>query len=127
MVTCKVISDGTCAGNIGTHSVTIHVSSVGVQPVISATSGFTLSPNPNKGQFNIKGSIEKSMGTTGNDELTVDVINMVGQTVFTQKIRIINGVVNDQIDLGSNIANGMYLVNIRTASENKVFHVVVEQ
>ncbi len=127
IVTCKVISDGTCSGNIGTHSVTIHVSNVGVQPVVSANSGFIISPNPNKGQFNIKGSIDKSLVTSGNDDLFVEVINTIGQTVYTQKIKAINGVINEQIDLGRNIANGMYLVNLRTASENRVFHIVIEQ
>ena len=38
-----------------------------------------------------------------------------------------NGKLNKHISLGNNIANGMYLLVIRSASENMVFHLVVEQ
>ena len=82
-----------------------------------------LIPNPNTGAFNIKGSL----ATTTDEDLAIEVTDMLGQVIYKKQIRSDNGKVNQQIDLGNNLANGMYILNISGGNENKSFHFVVER
>jgi len=81
-----------------------------------------LLPNPNKGEFSVKGTL----GVSVSEEVTLEVTNMLGQTVYKEKVMSKNGAVDANVHLG-NVANGMYMLVLRTASANKVFHVVIEQ
>jgi len=47
--------------------------------------------------------------------------------VYRQTIQAQNGKVNERITLSSAIANGMYLLNLRSGDNSNVFHIVVEQ
>jgi hypothetical protein len=86
-------------------------------------SEFRLIPNPNKGAFIIKGMF----ATEKDVEATIEVVDMLGQIVYKAKTMAINGNLNEQIQLNSNLANGMYLLNLRSDSETKVFHFVLER
>ncbi|HEY9179064.1 MAG TPA: T9SS type A sorting domain-containing protein, partial [Flavipsychrobacter sp.] len=69
----------------------------------------SLYPNPNKGQFNIKGTLNKPV--TSKDVM-VRITNSLGQTVFTQSYPA-NGInFNLPIQLQYDLPNGMYQVNI---------------
>jgi hypothetical protein len=123
VVKCIVTSGGGCAGATGTsNSITIHVSTVGVGQV-AANFDVQLVPNPNKGIFTLKGDL----GTVADKELTVEITNMLGQTVYTGRVTAKSGTINQTIQLGSNLTNGMYILNLRSDDGNKVFHMVVEQ
>jgi GEVED domain/Secretion system C-terminal sorting domain len=122
-VTCVVTSGGGCAGMTGAASVTIHTTNVGVQQVSASGSDVQIVPNPNKGQFVVKGSL----ATNVDQDVTLELTDMLGQIVYTTKVTAQHGALNERIQLGNNIANGMYLLNLRTDSGNMVFHVVVEQ
>jgi uncharacterized protein YjdB len=122
IVSCAVTSGGGCPGLTGTGTVTMSVVGVGVKH-ISANSDVKLMPNPSKGAFTIKGTL----GTTLDEEIVFEVTNMLGQVVLTQKAATRGGTVNESIQMPSNIANGMYIVNMHAESGNKVFHVVIEQ
>jgi len=39
----------------------------------------------------------------------------------------VGGKLNKQVQLGHSIASGMYLLNVHSETENKVFHIVIEQ
>ena len=80
-------------------------------------------PNPNKGVFTIKGST----GATRDEEVTLEVTDMLGQVVYKNKVMAVGGSVNEQILLNGALTNGMYILNISTASETKVYHFVVVQ
>ncbi len=121
-ITCQVVSTGGCSGLTGFNSVTLHVANVGVKPVTVAGSNLTLIPNPNNGQFTIKGTV-----SSADEEVTLQVVNMIGQVIYNQKVMTHNGEINEKIQLTGNLANGMYLLNLQSASENRVFHFVVEQ
>ncbi len=122
-VTCQVTSSGGCSGLLGFNSVTMHVITVGVKPVTLNGSDIALVPNPNNGQFTLKGSL----GTNTDEEIIVEAVNMLGQVVYSQKMTAHNGDVNEHIQLDNSLANGMYLLNLRSGTENKVFHFVVEK
>ena len=120
-VSCRVIGSGMCGGDSTWHSVLMNVRNLGVS-TMNANSSFAVVPNPNKGIFTLKGSL--SAGSS--DDLTVEVTNMLGQVVYKGQVRANNGNVDEHIQL-SNIANGMYLLNVHSETENAVFHVVVEK
>jgi len=80
-------------------------------------------PNPNKGTFTLKGSL----GTSTDEEITVEVTNMLGQVVYNGNIVAHNGELNEKISLKSDLANGMYILSLRSGTDSKVFHVAIEK
>jgi len=122
-VTCVVTSSGDCGGITRNAKVAIHVGSgVGVAQVTASDMIVSVVPNPNKGTFSIIGSL----GTAADEEMTLEMTDLLGHVVYSGKTMSKNGAINERVQL-DNVANGMYILSIRAASENKVFHVVVEQ
>ncbi|MBX2907749.1 MAG: T9SS type A sorting domain-containing protein, partial [Taibaiella sp.] len=64
---------------------------------------------------------------TEDQELHVDVTDMLGQVVYRGAINVKNGDINSRIELNSGLANGMYMLTLRSGSEAKVFHFVLQQ
>jgi hypothetical protein len=127
VVTCQVTSSGVCSGYQGSGSATVHVSNVGVKPLVLVSGDLIVIPNPNNGQFSVKGNISNALSSGSNDQVTLEVTNVIGQVLFSKEIKSTNGMVNEQIDLGKNVANGMYLLSVTTDTDKKVFHIVVAQ
>ncbi|MCD6012937.1 MAG: C-terminal target protein [Flavipsychrobacter sp.] len=121
-VTCEVSSSGTCAGIMGSKTVTVRIIGVGVNDVNTLTSDIKLLPNPNKGTFTLKGT-----WGVATDAVTVEITNMLGQVIYSNNVAISNGTIDERIQLSNTLANGMYLLNLRSGSGSKVFHLVVEQ
>ena len=122
-VRCIATTTGSCGGLTGTAAAQVSVSNVGVKVVSAGSDDIMLVPNPNQGTFTIKGTL----GNTAAQEVTLEITDMLGQAIYTGKVAVHNGAVNEKIQLGENIANGMYLLNLRTDEGNKVFHMVIEQ
>lgn len=80
-------------------------------------------PNPNKGEFTLKGTL----GAKNDDVVTLEVTNMLGQVVYTSKVMTRGGSINEHIKLSNTLANGMYLLNVRSGNALSVFHMVIEQ
>ncbi len=80
-------------------------------------------PNPSKGTFNVKGSL----GSENDGEVILEVTDVLGQVIYQSKVTAHNGMLNEQVQLNSGLANGMYVLNVRSGNENKVFHIVVER
>jgi len=122
-VRCEVTSSGVCSGLTGNGGITLHVSYEGIQQILSAGSDIRLLPNPNSGSFSVKGNL----GTTNDEEVTLIVTDMLGQVIYNTQVMPQNGNIDAQINLANNLANGMYLLNMHTASQNVVFHFVMER
>lgn len=122
-VACQVLSSGGCAGLLGSGGVRVNVHGVGVQQVSIANSDIKLLPNPNKGIFTVKGTL----GFETNEEVSLEVTNMLGQVIYKSAVQAHNGDINERIELGNGIANGMYILSLRSGGESKVFHLVIEQ
>jgi hypothetical protein len=90
-------------------------------PEKDGKSVFSLMPNPNKGEFTIKGSL----ASVRDEQATIEVVDMLGQIIHKSKVTVTNGEIYEQIKLMGNLANGMYLLNLRTDTETKVFHFVI--
>ena len=121
-VNCAVTSSGLCA--MTNHNwMYINVSAEGVQQLSQNIGEITVLPNPNKGEFTVK----CSLGTTSDEEVTLELTDLLGQVVFTGKTIAKGGNINEKITLLKTLANGMYLLNLRSEVESKVFHLVIEQ
>ncbi len=116
------------AGNVNiTHtaitdegSASITVTSLLINP---APMHVSLVPNPNKGAFMIKGTL----GTPDDRLLRYEITNMLGQIIFVGKTTAPGGVINEQVTLSNDLANGMYLLNVNNEAEHAVFHFVIEK
>ena len=121
-VTCQVINNNGC--NLGGfNSVKIRVYGVGVKQVTFGTGDIRLLPNPNSGDFSVKGTL----GTTADEEITMEVTDMMGQVVYKNKVVTHGGIIDEKVTLNNTLANGMYIMNLRSGSDTKIFHFVIEQ
>ncbi|MCD6011438.1 MAG: C-terminal target protein [Flavipsychrobacter sp.] len=122
-IECDVTSSGMCGGITTTKQIIIRLRPASVKELASLNGSLRLIPNPNKGAFSLQGNI----GAVNNGELDIEVTNMLGQSVYRGKATAKNGEVDERIQLNGNLANGMYLLNVRSENASGVFHFVVEQ
>jgi hypothetical protein len=83
----------------------------------------TVLPNPNKGVFIVKGSLGNSL----DQELSLEVTDMLGQSVYKKTVMAIGGLLNEEVHPAGTLANGVYLLTLRSANNNRVFHIVMER
>jgi hypothetical protein len=122
-VTCQVVSNGPCGGLMSFNTITMAITTVGVKDITSAGMDVKVLPNPNKGAFTIKGSIVGN----GNEDVTIELTNMLGQVVFRGITITQNGIVNERIQVSNTLPNGMYMLTLRTQTAANVYHVIIEQ
>jgi uncharacterized protein YjdB len=90
---------------------------------ISMSESLAIYPNPNKGQFTLKGK----MNSLEDAGLAVEITNMLGQIVYSNNVATHNGLLDEQIRIEKALANGMYILNLRTKNATKLVHFVIEQ
>jgi uncharacterized protein YjdB len=122
IVSCMVTGTSTCG--IASRSAqvlivdTIALGVPAVQPVIG---DIRLIPNPNNGTFTITGTSQQS------NDIKIVITDMLGQVVYSAKAQVYNGKINQQLQLSSLLANGMYTLELNSGEVNKVIHFVVGQ
>jgi hypothetical protein len=94
-----------------------------VNDVTTLYDDIRLLPNPNKGDFVVKGTT----GLADDKELTIDITDMLGQIVYTGKVTTKAGNLDAHIRISNTLANGMYILNLRSENEKKAFHFVLQQ
>jgi hypothetical protein len=120
---CVVTRTDAC-GLSSFNGLFIHVApNTGVVVVNSGESNIMIVPNPSKGDFIIKGTL----GATDDQEVIIELTDLLGQVVYTNKIIAKNGELNERVILSNNIANAMYILNLHSGAVNNVFHIVIEQ
>jgi hypothetical protein len=122
-VTCRILSSGTCGGQYSFNSIVIEVGNVGVVSVPVKDMDVRVLPNPNKGDFTLKGTL----GADVTEVVTIDVTNMLGQVVFSGKTKAIHGVINEKIIVDNMLSNGVYLLNLRSGDRSKVLPVTISR
>ncbi len=122
---CIVTSSGPCGGHSTNGGVKITVGHGNVGVVITSVAGdnITVIPNPNKGEFTIKGSLASAMDA----EVSVEMTDMLGQQVYKKTMQANNGKLNEKVILSNTVANGVYLLTIRSGDETHIIHMVVAQ
>jgi PKD repeat protein len=120
-ISCVVTSSGVCA-NIGTHDwVFITTSVLGAQTTGTMPSDIWLLPNPTKGILTVRGTL-----WAGNDDVNIDVTDMLGQVVYRGTVTTKQGHLEAQIKLDGALANGTYILTLRTETEQRVFHLLLQ-
>ncbi len=84
---------------------------------------FTVVPNPNNGEFVLKGNV----GVDKDMEVVIDITNMLGRIVYTHKMNAQGGLVNDHIVLDEGMAKGMYLITVRYEGGSKVMYLLINK
>ncbi|MES2704102.1 MAG: Ig-like domain-containing protein [Bacteroidota bacterium] len=122
IIFCRVTGNPPCAVNTtGTsNSIIIH-SSLDAGSMSAGEAKFLLFPNPNTGRFTLKGKAAAPV----TEMLTIEVTNMLGQSVFVGQAMLQNGEVSYSLDLSIELAAGTYLLKLSSASVNEVFHFIV--
>ncbi len=82
-----------------------------------------LIPNPNKGEFTVKGNL----AATIDEDLTIEIVDILGRSIYKGNAKSTEGKINEQVVLSNTLANGMYLLNLHSNTEHYVFHFVVER
>ncbi len=119
-VACLVWGTGMCS--YFTFNAVKMVVSSGVDVVIGQ-SDIRMMPNPTEGEFVVNGTL----ATRNNAEVNLEVIDMLGQVVFKGTTIAKAGQLNERVKLSNSLANGMYMLNVRSGGELKVFHFVLKQ
>lgn len=123
VVTCNVTNGAGCTGLQGAGHATIRVRGVGVNNVSLTESNIQLLPNPSKGAFTIKGTLERA----ADHNLSIVITDLLGRIVYNGVITTKDGMINEPVQLGNAVSNGMYLVNLLSEGDQKVFHLVIER
>jgi hypothetical protein len=89
--------------------------------IVTVPTEFTLVPNPNTGEFTVKGTF----ASMTDEQVSIEIVNMLGQVVYRGNVTALNGDMNERIQLDNNMASGTYILNLRTENERKVFHFVI--
>jgi hypothetical protein len=83
--------------------------------VVETNSRLTLHPNPSNGRF----IINLHLSDNNSTKAKIELVNLLGQTVYTQNGSIANGKLQQTVSMSSSVAHGMYIVRI--IANNKVY------
>ncbi len=123
-VSCLVTSNGVCvvSNHTWTYITVIQVDRSGVAE-IDTKNDIVILPNPNKGIFVVQGHI----GLFNEDEVSIEVTNMIGQVVYKAIALTNDGKISERIQVPQQLANGMYMLSLRSGSDNRIFQIQVNQ
>ncbi len=76
-------------------------------------------PNPNKGSFNV------SFDGVLSDDVTIEIINTLGQVIYTEVVYKNAGLLNKELDIRS-AATGVYFVKVQSANDHWLRRIVKE-
>ncbi len=110
---------GTSPHNATSNKITI-IDRLAVGTITNKANTISLFPNPNNGTLVLSGKVS-------SDDVSIEVTDMLGQIVYRSKVTPQNGTLNEQINLGHNIANGSYLLRVNSGNENEVFRFVINK
>lgn len=86
---------------------------------ISWVNAFTVSPNPNEGEFTI------TFETSITDDYTLEVYNAVGQLVFTKAFPQFNGAYRQPFSV-TGFATGIYTIRLRSNQNQSIIRALVK-
>jgi uncharacterized protein YjdB len=122
-VACIVTAHTPCGNGTTRKSMIISLDVEGINTIGTAAGDIKLIPNPNKGAFILKGNT----GSVSDEHLSIEIVDMLGRVVYNSEITSRNGNINEHIEMNNKLANGMYILNMRSADRSSMFHFVVEQ
>jgi|GEM_PF-2430695 len=107
-ISVEITSDHRCPQPTTAKSNYIKVQMTGVDDIASFD-GLKLYPNPNRGKFVVEAPPFLPQG----EVMLLQVVNTLGQVVYSDNITPVNGVRRQEIDL-QNMASGVYLLRVNS-------------
>ncbi len=121
-VVCVVTGIGPCGTYVTESSIIINVSTLNSNTKIPKVSEILLLPNPSNGEFTIKGTL----GIINNQSVVIEITDMLGQSIYKRTVPATDGTVNEHVSLRGALADGMYMLNLRSGNDSKTLHFVIE-
>jgi hypothetical protein len=122
VVNC-IVGSGDVCNTIGiSNLVNITITNVGVKQIQSAGSNISLVPNPNRGSFSVQGIL-----VAGNGTATLQVMDIMGQVVYKDVATVQNGKLNTQVNMGNELANGIYVLHINSGDTHEIIRFVLSR
>jgi trimeric autotransporter adhesin len=122
-ITCVVHGAGPCGDMSGSRTIVLSIHDVGVNQINPGNADIRVVPNPNNGEFTISGK----SGSATDENVNIELSDMTGRVVYRDEVKTQVGMINKQILLKNNLAKGIYILNVRSATLNGVFHVVIDK
>ncbi len=97
-------------------------SSAGVKQTSISKDNIVIFPNPNNGVFTIKGNLN----STADKNVSFEIIDMLGQSVYNKNVVIEKGSINTQILLPS-ITTGVYFLKIGSETESLSYRLMIKK
>jgi hypothetical protein len=91
--------------------------------IAGGQSTFTMYPNPNRGDqlFVSLSSVEEGVST-----VSVDIYDLSGKRAMARTIAVQDGFVNTNVELGSQLASGLYMVHITAGDKTYTERLVIQ-
>lgn len=74
-------------------------------------------PNPNNGLFTLE--LNMAQDNSVSDDVKVEVVNTIGQVVYSQTVKIQKGYLRHHVELGSAVIPGMYVLRLVVGEETE--------
>ena len=116
-ITCRAGSIG-CPESVTSNALLLTIAEQ--QNVLTTSESIHIVPNPNKGTFAVTGSL----ATISDEEVTIEIVNMLGQIIYSGSTVATHGNINYPIKMNQ-FTNGMYLLNLRHTGETMTYHFMV--
>lgn len=95
-------------GDTATSSATVVTVTTGIGTIANNRYALSLYPNPNSGNFTVKGTLTNK--TTHS--VSLEVYNTIGQLVHKETVPVSNGVLNHQVAQDQNLSAGNYFLRV---------------
>ena len=115
IVNCIVTSGDVCNYTSISNLINLTITSLGVTQAGSDGNTIKLMPNPNRGAFTVEGTL-----SSDSKEVTLEIMDIVGQVVYRDGADVQNGALNKQVIMANELANGIYMLHIISGDEHKV-------
>jgi hypothetical protein len=99
-----------------TSNMIVMTLAVGVKNVEEIVTDIRLVPNPNNGNFTLRGTL---LPGTNPEDAYVEILNALGAVIYKEPLPVSNNKFEQQIQLNDKIANGLYMVRINIAGHNQ--------
>ncbi len=121
-VTCVVTSLNFCGGMPASAFavITDTMHTTAIQNAELNQGNVKIFPNPENGAFVIEGTL-----TTSDKETTIDITDLLGQTVYRTVVSLQNGALKATINPGDDLADGVYLVHISANGFNSIRQLII--
>jgi len=98
-------------------------SATGVKAIKNLIIGVELYPNPSMGSFSLRSTVDPSLN--GKDAYIM-VMDINGKVVFSEKVTVQNGSVNQQLQMGDKVPDGVYQLELVSGNNkaNSKFEII---